>query len=205
MNWGTWETLCISAPVISLRKTKKGVAELFRHCQSLEKQAVMGMDGHFLVISMCRDPGLWVQGCRNRPYSCSLGAGLGELPAAGSPDRQALAQLRVSTLIYVSTHPAELSLASAELHPPKHMEALVLGNIGKVKTPHQHTYTFKAGYKARFGINQTFSLLTLCILPITWNLKLFQSWVFARQSCVWYKGHTEACMMGRGGQKKLHG
>lgn len=58
---------------------------------------------------------------QNRPSSCSLGAGLGELPAAGSPGRQALAQLRVSTLIYISTHPAELSLALAELYPPKHM------------------------------------------------------------------------------------
>lgn len=67
-------------------------------------------------------------------------------------------------------------------------------------------HIFKAGYKARFGINQTFSLLIYVYwLLMTWNLKLFQSWVFTGQSCDWNMGHTAACMMGRGGQKKLHG
>lgn len=156
-------SLCI-IPCHFSYENEQGSGWILLSLPELREWAVMVKDRDFLVISVCGDPGQWVQGCRNRAFSCSLGAGLGEFPAAGSPGRQALAQLRVSTLIYVSTHTAELSLAPAELHPPKHMQALALGNIGKVKTPHQHTYTFKAGCKARFGINQTFSLLLLCIL-----------------------------------------
>ena len=41
------------------------------------------------------------------------------------------------------------------------MQALALGNIGEVQTPHQHEYTFKTNYEARSGINQTFFHLLL--------------------------------------------
>ena len=134
--------------------------------------------------------------------SCSSGAGLGEFPAACSPGRQALAQLRASTLIYISTHTGELSLALAEPHPPKHMQALALGNIGKVQTPHQHTYTFKTRYKTRSGINQTFSLLLLCILTPD-NLKaqaVSLLGVYKTELWLMYGSHgsLHGAVMGRG-------
>lgn len=126
--------------------------------RALTKRSVTGEDGVLLVISVCRDPDPAVQNVQlqlgNWPqrFSCCL------------LSRQALARLRASTLIYISTYAAELSLALAEPHPPKHTQALALGNIGKIQRPHQHTSTFKTHYKARSGISQTFSLLLLCAL-----------------------------------------
>lgn len=71
------------------------------------------------------------------------------------PALQALAQLRASTLIYRSAHTEQLSLALAEPHPPKYIQALAIGHIGEVQAPHQHT-TFKTCYKARSGKHRTF-------------------------------------------------
>lgn len=127
---------------------------------ALTKAAIVCGDADLLDISVRRDPDPRARGSRSG--ECGSGAGPGGFPAACAPGRPALAQLRASTLIYISTRTGELSLALAEPHPPKHMQALALGYIGKVQTPHQHTYTYKTCYKA--SLYQTFSLLLLCIL-----------------------------------------
>lgn len=53
VNLESWESLCISLPVILLMKKRKGVTELFWHFQSFDKMSCnrwgWGFAGHFFV------------------------------------------------------------------------------------------------------------------------------------------------------------
>lgn len=68
---------------------------------------------------LCRET--QASGCKVAGTDCAAAAWELALESFLLLALQALAQLRVSTLIYTSTHPAKLSLALAELNPPKHM------------------------------------------------------------------------------------
>lgn len=57
VNWETWETPSISAPVISLMKMRKGVAEPFWYCQSLEKMSCHGQGWGFSGDFYVQRPG----------------------------------------------------------------------------------------------------------------------------------------------------